>query len=133
MSNWHTKQNDKVLLLTREFIFRFIFVNLDEPFITGHNCNFCNHNLSQEIGSHIPEAYDPPVVAVLPCGHVFHNDCFNFFDSSENPSNPRCIICAPNCSEIFPTLWILTILCHHFFTFKFSPILLACLSNFLLL
>ncbi|XP_059644165.1 uncharacterized protein LOC132285944 [Cornus florida] len=65
------------------------------PQLTGQKCGLCMRDLS-----FIPPpgpVYQPsnkPPVAVLPCGHTFHDHCLQIITTEEHSKDPECIPCA---------------------------------------
>ncbi|TMW95854.1 hypothetical protein EJD97_008255 [Solanum chilense] len=67
---------------------------LEEPAqIIAENCKICKRNVMfNPEGPFVRPAIAPPV-AVLPCGHVFHDECLQKITPKDQATNPPCIPC----------------------------------------
>ncbi|XP_050381027.1 uncharacterized protein LOC126798187 [Argentina anserina] len=66
----------------------------DETQLIGYKCMICKRDLA-----FTPEGpvYVPPIapmVAVLPCGHTFHDQCLHLITPEDEAKSPPCIPCA---------------------------------------
>lgn len=62
--------------------------------LIGHKCLLCNRDLRYEPGSgpiSIPSR--PPTIAVLPCGHTFHESCLDWITPKDQAKDPPCVTC----------------------------------------
>ncbi|OMO85613.1 hypothetical protein CCACVL1_10080 [Corchorus capsularis] len=64
--------------------------------LSGYNCLLCKRNLSYTPAPERPVSQPaiPPPVAVLACGHCFHDVCLNQMTAKDVVDNPPCIACA---------------------------------------
>ncbi|OMO73973.1 hypothetical protein COLO4_26771 [Corchorus olitorius] len=64
--------------------------------LSGYNCLLCKRNLSYTPAPEGPVTQPaiPPPVAVLACGHCFHDVCLNQMTPKDEADNPPCIACA---------------------------------------
>ncbi|BBG99242.1 RING/U-box superfamily protein [Prunus dulcis] len=60
----------------------------------GHKCLICKRDLSFTPEGPVFVPAIRPVVAVLPCGHTFHDHCLRLITPEEEVKNPPCIPCA---------------------------------------
>lgn len=60
----------------------------------GHKCLICKRDLSFTPEGPVFMPAIRPVVAVLPCGHTFHDHCLRLITPEEEVKNPPCIPCA---------------------------------------
>ncbi|KAK8574832.1 hypothetical protein V6N13_033937 [Hibiscus sabdariffa] len=60
---------------------------------SGYNCLLCKRDLSYRPEGPILPLSAPPPVAVLPCGHCFHDLCLQRMTSNDQANNPPCIPC----------------------------------------
>ncbi|KAG5618741.1 hypothetical protein H5410_018565 [Solanum commersonii] len=67
---------------------------LEEPAqLVAENCKICKRNVMfNPEGPFTRPAIAPPV-AVLPCGHVFHDECLQKITPQDQATNPPCIPC----------------------------------------
>lgn len=71
------------------------FVGLEEsrkP--TGQNCLLCKRDLSFTPEGPIHQPAASPAIAVLPCGHAFHDHCLQKITPQDQSKSPPCIPCA---------------------------------------
>ncbi|VFQ87266.1 unnamed protein product [Cuscuta campestris] len=64
------------------------------PKPTGHKCLLCKRDLA--LSPDGPAHQPPPIlpaVAVLPCGHVFHDHCLHLITPEDQSNDPPCIPC----------------------------------------
>ncbi|KAL3528997.1 hypothetical protein ACH5RR_008319 [Cinchona calisaya] len=61
---------------------------------TGYRCMLCKRDLSFTAEGPINQPAIPPVVAVLPCGHTFHDQCLQNITPQDQSKDPPCIPCA---------------------------------------
>ncbi|KAK3029371.1 hypothetical protein RJ639_037894 [Escallonia herrerae] len=64
------------------------------PQPTGQRCLICKRDLSFTAEGLLDQPSVPPAVAVLPCGHTFHDQCLNRITPEDQSKNPPCIPCA---------------------------------------
>ncbi|KAK3011867.1 hypothetical protein RJ639_010528 [Escallonia herrerae] len=64
------------------------------PQPTGQKCSICKRDLSFTAEGLLDQPSVPPSVAVLPCGHTFHDQCLNRITPEDQSKNPPCIPCA---------------------------------------
>ncbi|KAK2976592.1 hypothetical protein RJ640_021394 [Escallonia rubra] len=64
------------------------------PQPTGQKCLICKRDLSFTAEGLLDQPSVPPAVAVLPCGHTFHDQCLNRITPEDQSKNPPCIPCA---------------------------------------
>ncbi|KAK9025109.1 hypothetical protein V6N11_065006 [Hibiscus sabdariffa] len=61
---------------------------------SGYNCLLCKRDLSyRPEGPILPLSAPPPPVAILPCGHCFHDLCLQRMTSNDQANDPPCIPC----------------------------------------
>ncbi|KAL4308108.1 hypothetical protein GQ457_01G040140 [Hibiscus cannabinus] len=60
---------------------------------SGHNCLLCKRDLSYSPEGPILPLTAPPPVAVLSCGHCFHDLCLQRMTPKDQANNPPCIPC----------------------------------------
>lgn len=58
------------------------------------NCMICKRNVGFNPEGPFTRPAIPPPVAVLPCGHVFHDHCLEVITPPDQSTNPPCIPCA---------------------------------------
>ncbi|KAL0287251.1 UNVERIFIED_CONTAM: hypothetical protein Scaly_2772000 [Sesamum calycinum] len=61
---------------------------------TGHKCLLCKRDLSFTAEGPVYQPAIPPAVAVLPCGHTFHDQCLQVITPEDQAKSPPCIPCA---------------------------------------
>ncbi|KAL2242776.1 UNVERIFIED_CONTAM: hypothetical protein Sindi_0395600 [Sesamum indicum] len=61
---------------------------------TGHKCLLCKRDLSFTAEGPVYQPAIPPAVAVLPCGHTFHDQCLQVITPENQAKSPPCIPCA---------------------------------------
>ncbi|XP_027126748.1 uncharacterized protein LOC113767338 isoform X1 [Coffea eugenioides] len=64
------------------------------PRPTGHRCMLCKRDLSFRPEGPIYQPINPPAIAVLPCGHTFHDQCLQNITPEDQSKDPPCIPCA---------------------------------------
>ncbi|KAI3684369.1 hypothetical protein L6452_33592 [Arctium lappa] len=64
------------------------------PRLTGHKCLLCKRDLSLTSEGAVYQPVPPPPVAVLPCGHTFHDQCLQNITPQDQSKDPPCIPCA---------------------------------------
>ncbi|XP_055825273.1 uncharacterized protein LOC129893876 isoform X2 [Solanum dulcamara] len=68
---------------------------LEEPVQpVGEKCMLCKRNVMFNPEGPFSRPAIPPAVAVLPCGHVFHDHCLQKITPQDQSNNPPCIPCA---------------------------------------
>ncbi|KAH7856862.1 hypothetical protein Vadar_006355 [Vaccinium darrowii] len=60
----------------------------------GQKCMLCKRDLSFTPEGSVHQPTVPPSVAVLPCGHTFHNHCLETITPEDQSKDPPCIPCA---------------------------------------
>ncbi|XP_021298377.1 uncharacterized protein LOC110427228 isoform X2 [Herrania umbratica] len=60
---------------------------------SGHNCLLCKRDLSYAPEGPVFQPTLPPPVAVLSCGHCFHDLCLERITPKDEADNPPCIPC----------------------------------------
>ncbi|KAF3450997.1 hypothetical protein FNV43_RR07086 [Rhamnella rubrinervis] len=60
----------------------------------GQNCFLCKRDISFTPEGPVSLPTVPPQVAVLPCGHAFHDHCLQLITPPDHLENPPCIPCA---------------------------------------
>ncbi|KAM7475835.1 hypothetical protein LguiB_023078 [Lonicera macranthoides] len=65
---------------------------VSEP--SGRNCPLCKRDLSFTADGPVYQPAAPPPVAVLPCGHIFHDHCLQLITPQNQAKDPPCIPCA---------------------------------------
>ncbi|KAK4350168.1 hypothetical protein RND71_029481 [Anisodus tanguticus] len=60
----------------------------------GEKCLLCKRDVAFNPEGPISRPAIPPTVAVLPCGHVFHDHCLQLITPKDQSKNPPCIPCA---------------------------------------
>ncbi|XP_047943491.1 uncharacterized protein LOC125190272 isoform X2 [Salvia hispanica] len=60
---------------------------------TGHRCLLCKRDLSFTAEGLMYQPTAPPPVAVLPCGHTFHDCCLQLITPEDQLKIPPCIPC----------------------------------------
>uniref|UniRef100_A0A5B7C1A5 RING-type domain-containing protein n=1 Tax=Davidia involucrata TaxID=16924 RepID=A0A5B7C1A5_DAVIN len=74
---------------------RLWFAGFDgTPQTTGQKCLLCKRDLSFKPEGPVYQPTVPPPVAVLPCGHTFHDHCLQIITPEDQSKNPPCIPCA---------------------------------------
>ncbi|XP_057474625.1 uncharacterized protein LOC130762798 isoform X2 [Actinidia eriantha] len=68
------------------------FDGLPQPI--GQKCLLCKRDLSFTPEGPVHQPTVPPPVAVLPCGHTFHDHCLQLITPEDQSKNPPCIPCA---------------------------------------
>lgn len=66
----------------------------DTPQPIGEKCLLCKRDLSYSPEGPFSLPPIAPPVAVLPCGHTFHDDCLSRITPADQAKNPPCIPCA---------------------------------------
>ncbi|GFP90026.1 hypothetical protein PHJA_001146400 [Phtheirospermum japonicum] len=67
----------------------------DEPLEpSGHKCLLCKRDISFTAEGQVYQPAIPPAVAVLACGHTFHEDCLQRITPEDYSIDPPCIPCA---------------------------------------
>ncbi|XP_038713507.1 uncharacterized protein LOC120007385 [Tripterygium wilfordii] len=61
---------------------------------SGKNCPLCKRDLSYTPEGPVFQPTNPPFVACLPCGHMFHDHCLNLITPADMGKDPPCIPCA---------------------------------------
>eukprot|EP00257_Ricinus_communis_P013501 XP_015570944.1 uncharacterized protein LOC8280271 isoform X1 [Ricinus communis] len=61
---------------------------------SGNKCYICNRDLSFTPEGPIDQPKQPIPVAVLPCGHHFHDSCLQRITPEDQAQDPPCIPCA---------------------------------------
>ncbi|XP_017978004.1 PREDICTED: uncharacterized protein LOC18595483 isoform X9 [Theobroma cacao] len=61
--------------------------------LSGHNCLLCKRDLSYAPEGPVFQPALPPPVAVLSCGHCFHDLCLERITPKDEADNPPCIPC----------------------------------------
>ncbi|XVF86311.1 hypothetical protein PTKIN_Ptkin18bG0029400 [Pterospermum kingtungense] len=61
--------------------------------LSGYNCLLCKRNLSYTAEGPVFQPAAPPPVAVLSCGHCFHDLCLQRITPKDQANNPSCIPC----------------------------------------
>lgn len=61
---------------------------------TGQKCLLCKRDLSFTAEGLVYQPAIPPAVAVLPCGHTFHDHCLQIITPEDQLKSPPCIPCA---------------------------------------
>ncbi|CAK9186847.1 unnamed protein product [Ilex paraguariensis] len=64
------------------------------PQPTGHKCLICKRDLSFTPDGPVYQPGVAPAVAVLPCGHTFHDHCLQIITPDDQVKDPPCIPCA---------------------------------------
>ena len=64
------------------------------PQPVGEKCLLCKRDLSFTPNGPVFQPTISPNVAVLPCGHTFHDHCLQLITPAEQANNPPCIPCA---------------------------------------
>nr|XP_016505966.1 PREDICTED: uncharacterized protein LOC107823774 isoform X1 [Nicotiana tabacum] len=60
----------------------------------GEKCMLCKRDVAFNPEGPVSRPAVPPAVAVLPCGHVFHDHCLQIITPEDQSKNPPCIPCA---------------------------------------
>ncbi|GMI86092.1 hypothetical protein like AT5G57820 [Hibiscus trionum] len=60
---------------------------------SGYNCLLCKRDLSYRPEGPILPLSAPPPVAVLSCGHCFHDLCLQRMTPNDQANDPPCIPC----------------------------------------
>ncbi|CAN4088603.1 unnamed protein product [Withania somnifera] len=60
----------------------------------GEKCLLCKRDVAFNPEGPFSQPSVPPPVAVLPCGHVFHDHCLQLITPQDQSKNPPCIPCA---------------------------------------
>lgn len=64
------------------------------PELTKYKCLRCKRDLSLTSEGAVYQPTAPPAVAVLPCGHTFHDQCLQKITPQDQAKDPPCIPCA---------------------------------------
>ncbi|KAM3246400.1 hypothetical protein T459_10614 [Capsicum annuum] len=64
------------------------------PQPVGVKCHLCKRDVAFNPEGPISRPAAPPPVAVLPCGHAFHDHCLELITPKEQSKEPPCIPCA---------------------------------------
>nr|GMC77818.1 Mediator of RNA polymerase II transcription subunit 1 like [Ipomoea batatas] len=64
------------------------------PKPSGHKCLLCKRDVAFSPDGPVHQPSIPPAVAVLPCGHVFHDHCLHIITPENQSHDPPCIPCA---------------------------------------
>ncbi|XP_073018057.1 uncharacterized protein [Primulina eburnea] len=60
----------------------------------GYSCFLCKRDLAFRAEGPVYQPAAPPAVAVLPCGHTFHDSCLQRITPEDQSKHPPCIPCA---------------------------------------
>ncbi|KAM5578506.1 proline-rich protein 36 [Rosa sericea] len=66
----------------------------DETQLIGHKCFICKRDLAFTPEGPVSVPPIAPIVAVLPCGHTFHDHCLQLITPEDENKSPPCIPCA---------------------------------------
>nr|XP_011467005.1 PREDICTED: uncharacterized protein LOC101308787 isoform X2 [Fragaria vesca subsp. vesca] len=66
----------------------------DETQLIGHKCLICKRDLAFTPEGPVSVPPIAPMVAVLPCGHTFHDHCLHLITPKDEVKSPPCIPCA---------------------------------------
>lgn len=72
----------------------FSFAGFSQTQPSGHKCLICKRDLSFTPDGPVSIPTIQPVVAVLPCGHTFHDHCLQLITPVDQAKSPPCIPCA---------------------------------------
>ncbi|KAL1533275.1 hypothetical protein AAHA92_33179 [Salvia divinorum] len=61
---------------------------------SGNRCFLCKRDVAYTAGGTMYGRSELPAVAVLPCGHVFHDYCLQLITPPQDSQSPPCIPCA---------------------------------------
>lgn len=61
---------------------------------SGEKCQICKRDVMYAATGAFTQPEAPPAVAVLPCGHTFHDECLQRITPEDQLKNPPCIPCA---------------------------------------
>ncbi|XP_071733417.1 uncharacterized protein [Rutidosis leptorrhynchoides] len=64
------------------------------PKLSGYKCLLCKRDLALTSEGDVYQPTVPPPVAVLPCGHTFHDQCLQNITPQDQAKEPPCIPCA---------------------------------------
>nr|GEW70760.1 hypothetical protein [Tanacetum cinerariifolium] len=64
------------------------------PKLSGYKCLLCKRDLALTSEGAVFQPAIPPPVAVLPCGHTFHDQCLENITPEDQAKDPPCIPCA---------------------------------------
>ncbi|PWA48592.1 Zinc finger, RING/FYVE/PHD-type [Artemisia annua] len=64
------------------------------PKLSGYKCLLCKRDLALTSEGAVFQPSVPPPVAVLPCGHTFHDQCLENITPKDQAKDPPCIPCA---------------------------------------
>lgn len=70
------------------------FAGTDQTELTAHKCLICKRDLAFTPEGPVSVPPIAPVVAVLPCGHTFHDHCLQLITAEDEVKSPPCIPCA---------------------------------------
>ncbi|KAI3763255.1 hypothetical protein L1987_53709 [Smallanthus sonchifolius] len=62
--------------------------------LSGYKCYLCKRDLALTSEGHVYQPAVPPPVAILPCGHSFHDQCLQNITPDDQAKDPPCIPCA---------------------------------------
>lgn len=60
----------------------------------GYSCFLCKRDVTFTAEGPVYQPAAPPAVAVLPCGHTFHDSCLQRITPEDQSQHPPCIPCA---------------------------------------
>ncbi|KAM0034785.1 putative transcription factor C2H2 family [Helianthus debilis subsp. tardiflorus] len=64
------------------------------PKLSGYKCYLCKRDLALTSEGAVYQPAAPPPVAILPCGHSFHDQCLQNITPDDQAKDPPCIPCA---------------------------------------
>ncbi|KAI7746858.1 hypothetical protein M8C21_016315, partial [Ambrosia artemisiifolia] len=64
------------------------------PKLSGYKCFLCKRDLALTSEGPVYQPTAPPPVAILPCGHSFHDQCLQNITPDDQAKDPPCIPCA---------------------------------------
>ncbi|KAI3802596.1 hypothetical protein L1987_30735 [Smallanthus sonchifolius] len=62
--------------------------------LSGHKCFLCKRDLALTSEGRVSQPAVRPPVAILPCGHTFHDQCLQNITPDDQAKDPPCIPCA---------------------------------------
>ncbi|KAK9066038.1 hypothetical protein SSX86_015440 [Deinandra increscens subsp. villosa] len=62
--------------------------------LSGYKCLLCKRDLALTSEGPVYQPAVPPPVAILPCGHTFHDQCLQNITPDDQAKDPPCIPCA---------------------------------------
>lgn len=72
---------------------KYFFADIELLQVSGHNCLLCKRDISYTPEGPVFQPAAPSPVAILSCGHCFHDLCLQRITPKDQAHNPPCIPC----------------------------------------